>query len=179
MPSDRAITDQDRARGERLRALRELRDLTQEALGKLIGIDRTRVNKMENGSDKLVKRENVARLAGALDVDETRLHAYLSGTILLDEVVVPGPLRVVEKERRYPAVEELVAHLKARGEDPAVIAQVHMVAIARHGDFTDGDLATVLQEARRRAKTLDEKLGFDVDKMKRPDVEDVAKKARR
>lgn len=53
--------------GDRIRILREKKKLTQEELGKLIGVQRAAINKYESGAVVNLKRSTIAKLAQVLD----------------------------------------------------------------------------------------------------------------
>lgn len=59
--------------GERIKSARINRGMTQEELGKLVGVQRAAINKYETGVVVNLKRSMIANLAQALDVDPTWL----------------------------------------------------------------------------------------------------------
>lgn len=54
--------------GERIRILREEKNLSQEALGKMVGVNRAAVNKWETGQVENIKRSTIKRLAEIFNV---------------------------------------------------------------------------------------------------------------
>ncbi len=54
--------------GERIREVRKERGLTQEELGKMIGVQKAAINKYETGIVVNLKRSTVSAIARALDV---------------------------------------------------------------------------------------------------------------
>jgi transcriptional regulator with XRE-family HTH domain len=60
--------------GERLRDLRVQRNLTQEGLAHVSGLDRSYIGQVERG-ERNVALLNIARLAGALEIDPGALLA--------------------------------------------------------------------------------------------------------
>jgi transcriptional regulator with XRE-family HTH domain len=59
--------------GDRIRVLREARKLTQEQLGKLVGVSKSAVSQWEDGSTKNIKLVTFLALLEALRTD----HEYL------------------------------------------------------------------------------------------------------
>lgn len=154
--TDRAVSDQDRERGARVRALRAARGVTQDAIAEKMAVKRERISKMESGLDKLETLAAVVKLASALDVGLEPFVRYLQGDLsleaLLSPALQPAPLTVSGPNA---ALVELVAHLRARDEDLAVIAQVEALG-ARHSAMPPAEL---LAMARARVQELDETLG--------------------
>ena len=61
--------------GDRLRRLRTEHNLTQEEVGKYIGVQRSAINKYENGNVENIKRSTIAKLARLYHVSPTPLMA--------------------------------------------------------------------------------------------------------
>lgn len=78
MPDDDLGLDIRRQFGVRLRGLRTGRQLSQEELAHLAGLDRTYVSSVERGR-RNISLENICRLAEALGVDAGRLVTGLRG----------------------------------------------------------------------------------------------------
>ena len=62
--------------GKRIRALRTAKGLTQEELGKLLGVKKAAVQKYENGSVENLKRATVLKLAEIFDVSPSYLMGF-------------------------------------------------------------------------------------------------------
>ena len=79
--------------GEKIRAARIAKNLTQEELGKLIGLQKSAIAKYENGRVVNIKRSTLQKLAKALDLRGSDLviesnpqeAAELSARVLLDD----------------------------------------------------------------------------------------------
>ena len=55
--------------GEKIKRLRTEKDMTQEELGNMVGVKKAAINKYETGIVVNLKREIIAKLARALDVN--------------------------------------------------------------------------------------------------------------
>ena len=75
--------------GERLKALREARGLTQECLARAAGIDRTKVCKLEKG--RLVGRnvDDMRAIARALGLTFDAFDRYVHGEAKIADVLPP------------------------------------------------------------------------------------------
>lgn len=62
--------------GEMIKELRIKKGLSQEQLGKLVGVQRAAINKYEKGLVVNLKRKTIAKLAAALDVTPTQLMGW-------------------------------------------------------------------------------------------------------
>ena len=109
--------------GKRIRALRTARGLTQEELGKLLGVKKAAVQKYENGSVENLKRATVLKLAESFDVSPS----YLMGFDEIDtaksekiEGVYLNLARTAQDLELDPEDVELIMHtvaqLKRRNE---------------------------------------------------------------
>jgi transcriptional regulator with XRE-family HTH domain len=67
MPSDQWIIDARRAVGDRVRVRRLYKNLTQERLAELTGVDRSTLQRIEAGSND-AKLSHLLRIARALDM---------------------------------------------------------------------------------------------------------------
>lgn len=78
--------------GEKIRSARTAKGLTQEELGKLVGLQKSAIAKYENGRVVNIKRSTLQKLAAALDLRGSDLIiesnpkelAELSAKVLLD-----------------------------------------------------------------------------------------------
>lgn len=59
--------------GEYIKQLRTEKELSQEALGKLVGVNRAAVNKWENGSVENIKRSTIKKLSDVFGVSPCEL----------------------------------------------------------------------------------------------------------
>ena len=97
--------------GEIIKQLRLSRGMSQEELGKKIGVQKAAINKYEKGLVVNLKRETIAKLADALDTtptilmgwDENGLNQDFSGV----EPMIPVPM---EQSTRGMTPEERQAH---------------------------------------------------------------------
>ncbi len=99
--------------GKRIRALRTAKGLTQEELGKLLGVKKAAVQKYENGSVENLKRATVLKLAEIFDVSpsylmgfdeiETAIHRKYYNDIITDynKLVRRFPSNIVAKLSGY------------------------------------------------------------------------------
>ncbi|WP_050698866.1 helix-turn-helix domain-containing protein [Anaeromassilibacillus senegalensis] len=62
--------------GQRIKALRTSRGLTQEELGRLLGVKKAAVQKYENGSVENLKRATIAKLAEIFEVTPSYLMGW-------------------------------------------------------------------------------------------------------
>src|SRR5262245_16800769 len=100
---------------DRIRELREALGLTQEELAARSGgrFDRIRVNKIENGRNKLRSYQARAGLAEAFGVPPDLLASYVDGTTQLEEVLrftssrKSGPTPDIPRLRKHPHWSEL------------------------------------------------------------------------
>lgn len=83
--------------GERIKALRLEKGLSQEELGRLVGVQRAAINKYEKGLVVNLKRDTANRLAQALGTTP----AALMGWAEEDAPPPPQPEELTEEERAY------------------------------------------------------------------------------
>ena len=99
--------------GQRIKALRLSKNLSQEELGSLIGVKKAAINKYENGIVVNLKRSTIARLADALETTP----AYLMG---FDEE--KGPTSV-SKSGSLSELSELIDQLTPE-QQRLILAQI-------------------------------------------------------
>lgn len=73
--------------GERIKVLREGKDLSQEALGKLVGVNRAAVNKWETGQVENLKRSTIKKLADIFGVSPCFLMCFEEDTKATDQEI--------------------------------------------------------------------------------------------
>ncbi len=116
--------------GERIKAARLNKGLTQEELGKMIGVQRAAINKYESGAVVNLKRSTIAKLATALGVKGSWL-------ICADEESSDGalgdktkaPTLVIEDERTIEFIN-LFSQL-SEAEQDIFLAQIKGVLASR------------------------------------------------
>lgn len=114
--------------GERIKSARINRGMTQEELGKLVGVQRAAINKYETGVVVNLKRSMIANLAQALDVDPT----WLLG---MTEAGDPVPANLfVPKFDTVPIIGTI-----ACGEP--ILAQENLEGLATKSDHIEADFA--------------------------------------
>jgi repressor LexA len=114
--------------GERIKSARINRGMTQEELGKLVGVQRAAINKYETGVVVNLKRSMIANLAQALDVDPT----WLLG---MTEAGDPVPANLfVPKFDTVPIIGTI-----ACGEP--ILAQENVEGLATKSDHIEADFA--------------------------------------
>jgi len=62
--------------GERIKLLREKKDLTQEQLGEMLGVQKSAIRKYEKGSVENIKRTTIKKMAEIFDVNPCFLMAW-------------------------------------------------------------------------------------------------------
>ncbi len=105
--------------GERLRELRQQKQISQHVLSRQVGVNWTYISKIESASLAPPSAETIRRIAQALDADENELLA-LAGKI-------PDGLRQAMKEN--PLLAELVRVLSKRVLPDEIYQQ--MIALAQ------------------------------------------------
>lgn len=107
------MTDRQQTAGERVRALRKLRDLTQQQVADAAKIPQGQYAKVEGGQNKLSTAALRAALAMAFEVDRDRFDAYVEGRLPLDALDGGTPaLRPVQS----------VVHFESDSIDPVELA---------------------------------------------------------
>ena len=95
--------------GDRLRRLRTEHNLTQEEVGKYIGVQRSAINKYENGNVENIKRSTIAKLAQLYHVSPTHLMA-------LDDLDEQDQEPLVYSKPKQKVVSDLAADYIERNE---------------------------------------------------------------
>lgn len=105
--------------GQKIREARTLKGLTQEELGKMIGLQKSAIAKYENGRVVNIKRSTLQKLAQALDLRGSDLIietnpkevAELSAKVLLDIELMDA----IEKYYTLPADKQKMIRDLIRG----------------------------------------------------------------
>lgn len=166
--------------GEIIKQLRLSRGMSQEELGKKIGVQKAAINKYEKGLVVNLKRETIAKLADALDTtptilmgwDENGLNQDFSGV----EPMIPVPM---EQSTRGMTPEEREAHyrglhLSEQKEKPIVqeadgLTEEELLRIS-------AAMAQMNKEGRERAVELVEDLAAG-GRFKKPGTDRMGKEA--
>lgn len=108
--------------GERLKQLRLEKGLTQEQLGKIVGLQKQAIWKYENGNVKNMKASSIKTLAEFFNVSPSYLMGYSDQRIekeTTEEILSDGEKIILELFRAIPegkkqmAIEMLKAALQA------------------------------------------------------------------
>ena len=114
--------------GERIKIARVNKNLTQEELGKMIGVQRAAINKYETGIVVNLKRSTIERLANALNVDPI----WLMG---MSENGSPAPSNLfVPQFRSLPIVGSIAC-------GTPILAQENIEGNAQVSDHIQADFA--------------------------------------
>ena len=73
--------------GDKIKMLREQKDMTLEELGNAVGVGKSTVRKWENGMIANMRRDKIAKVAAALDVSPGYLMGWEEGkdTLVIDK----------------------------------------------------------------------------------------------
>lgn len=70
--------------GEKIRLLREMRSMTLEQVGDIVGVGKSTVRKWETGDIANMRRDKIAKLAGALNVSPAYLMGWDDDSVILE-----------------------------------------------------------------------------------------------
>lgn len=87
--------------GDIIRELRQKKGLSQEQLGKMVGVQRAAINKYETGVVVNLKRSTIAKLATALGVTPTMLLGWD------DEIPLASNIEPLPETKKIPIVGEI------------------------------------------------------------------------
>lgn len=149
--------------GERIKRLRIEKNLTQEELGKLVGLQRAAINKYEKGEVENMKRSIVSKMSNIFNVAPSYLMALDNDNIgmisvnklvkipILGEIACGVPLLAEQNIEgyRYEISDILptgeLFFLKAKGDSMfPTIPDKSFVLIRRQESVEDGEIAAVL-----------------------------------
>lgn len=85
--------------GEMIKELRIKKGLSQEELGKLVGVQRAAINKYEKGLVVNLKRKTIAKLAATLDVTPTQLMDW--DEVTAADATISSNIKNIEKQPEY------------------------------------------------------------------------------
>ena len=92
--------------GEKIKSLREQKGMTLEELGNKVGVGKSTVRKWETGMIANMRRDKIAKVANALDVDP----AYLMGWE--DEPISQGVMLYLEDIKNKLYVDEIAEYIE-------------------------------------------------------------------
>jgi len=160
--------------GNKIKALRESKRLTQKALSKRTGIPKEYISRLENNHLPNPKWQTITSLAKGLEVREIELIGYGERPIDLDDISLDEKLRLVKAllqeiidRTPYGREARALELLEGGGEDPALEQLLAMVQeIHAKGDDVDRvslrsviDSVFALVAARRRRPPPKKKRG--------------------
>ena len=90
--------------GDKIKKLRLMKGMTLEQVGDIVGVGKSTVRKWECGQIANMRRDKIAKLAGALGVSPSYLMGWEEGTVLLD-----GDSAVSMAVKRVPIIGETAA----------------------------------------------------------------------
>lgn len=90
--------------GEKIKMLRISKGMTQEELGKKVGVQRAAINKYEKGTVVNIKRSTLEKLASALNIspadlldDNATLYDLGDGELVFDSQITPVEEELIRK----------------------------------------------------------------------------------
>ena len=149
--------------GFRIKELREGRELTQEQLGKIVGVEKAAVQKWESGTTQNLKRTTINKLAEIFGVPASYVLAMEDNSYtnndnysckklpMLGHIAAGEPIFTEENCEYYITVKEDMDAdfcVQAHGDSMinARILDGDIVFIRKQSDVEDGEIAAVLIE---------------------------------
>lgn len=131
--------------GEYIKQLRTERELSQDALGKLVGVNRAAVNKWENGSVENIKRSTIKRLSEVFGVSPCDLMQWDNEPkeekqVMQEEL---NPMDVIKKQYGSESVEliKLFIQLNETGRAKAIENLSDLVQLEKYTVDEKGERA--------------------------------------
>lgn len=131
--------------GEYIKQLRTERELSQDALGKLVGVNRAAVNKWENGSVENIKRSTIKKLSEVFGVSPCDLMQWDNEPkeekqIMQEEL---NPMDVIKKQYGQESVEliKLFIQLNETGRAKAIENLSDLVQLEKYTVNEKGERA--------------------------------------
>lgn len=110
--------------GERIKALREDKRMSQEELGKLCGVNRAAVNKWEKGQVENIKRSTIQKLSDIFDVTPCYIMCFDEDTKATQEELTQFD-ETFNKDGRLKKEVALIEEIQAQyGSDTVQIIQI-------------------------------------------------------
>lgn len=144
--------------GERIRELRLAKGLTQEELGRLVGVQRSAVNKWEKGHVTNLKRDVIEKLSSFFGVTPSYLMGMTDVSAetaktrrvpVVGSVAAGAPILVLEEWQDYVELDDKVSAdfaVRVKG-DSMVDARIYdgdIVFVRRQPTVENGEIAVVL-----------------------------------
>lgn len=145
--------------GDRIRRLREEKDMSQEHLGKLVGVQRSAVNKWENGTTTNLRRDVIHKLAQIfgvsgsylLGLSETRntLPTKTKRVPMLGHIAAGEPILAEDSGASYAEVDcdmvvDFCLQVKGDSMKDARILDGDLVFVRKQPIVENGEIAVVL-----------------------------------
>lgn len=130
--------------GEYIKQLRLEKDLSQDALGKLVGVNRAAVNKWENGSVENIKRSTIKKLSEVFCVSPCDLMRWDEETQAKSKAVQEVlPSDVIKKHYGSDAYEliELFIQLNNTGKAKAIENLSDLIQLPKYTEKENGKKA--------------------------------------
>ena len=131
--------------GEYIKQLRTEKELSQDALGKLVGVNRAAVNKWENGSVENIKRSTIKKLSEVFGVSPCDLMQWDNEPkeekqIMQEEL---NPIDVIKKQYGSESVEliKLFIQLNETGRAKAIENLSDLVQLEKYTVDEKGERA--------------------------------------
>ena len=113
--------------GDKIKMLREQKDMTLEELGNAVGVGKSTVRKWENGMIANMRRDKIAKVAAALDVSPGYLMGWEEGkeTLVISKDGELSPIYEDPQKKRLMAYCEKLSRLTPE----------HQIAVTTMIDF--------------------------------------------
>lgn len=103
--------------GDRIKYLRSLTDMSQEELGRRVGVQRAAINKYEKGTVENIPIKTIEKIANVFDVSPT----YIVGWNGDESNPLSVEVKILQGVKRYYGSDvvhliELYAHLNSKGK---------------------------------------------------------------
>lgn len=158
------MEDSDKKMAERIKYLRKKNDLTQEELGKIIGVQKSAIRKYEKGEVQNLKRTTIKTMADYFGVSPSYLlgwddsptntpikSAKHNNVPVLGRVAAGIPIDAIEEIIDYEQISDIMASsgeyfaLKVIGDSMAPkFTEGDVVIVRKQEDIDNGDIAIML-----------------------------------
>lgn len=127
--------------GTRIKELRQIADMSQEELGKRVGVQRAAIQKYEKGTVENIPIKTIEKIATVFDVSPT----YLVGWSNTDGNALSAEIKILQGIRKFygkDAIDllEMYVHLNAKGKSRVFQYTTDMSLIYEDGELFNIDL---------------------------------------